>query len=76
MKLMFILTSERWVLLLRRIYHGLTSRHGWIDEEYHRRYGRFNIEKIWRDDILPCRVYLRHWYVHHPLNLIASHLSL
>ncbi|CAM6126735.1 unnamed protein product [Calypogeia fissa] len=30
------------------------------NEEYHRRYGRFNIEKIWRDDILPCRVYLRH----------------
>ncbi|KAG0489780.1 hypothetical protein HPP92_006643 [Vanilla planifolia] len=24
-------------------------------------YGRYNINKIWRDDILPCRVYLRHW---------------
>ncbi|PKA57709.1 hypothetical protein AXF42_Ash016755 [Apostasia shenzhenica] len=23
-------------------------------------YGRYNIHKIWRDDILPCRVYLRH----------------
>ncbi|KAG6575087.1 hypothetical protein SDJN02_23825 [Cucurbita argyrosperma subsp. argyrosperma] len=23
-------------------------------------YGRHNIDKIWRDDILPCRVYLRH----------------
>lgn len=23
-------------------------------------YGRYNIDKIWRDDILPCRVYLRH----------------
>ncbi|XP_042421117.1 uncharacterized protein LOC122009157 isoform X1 [Zingiber officinale] len=23
-------------------------------------YGRYNIQKIWRDDILPCRVYLRH----------------
>lgn len=42
------------------------------DEEYFRnrckgsreilfqRYGRYNIHKIWRDDILPCRVYLRH----------------
>ncbi|KGN47414.1 uncharacterized protein LOC101211619 isoform X1 [Cucumis sativus] len=23
-------------------------------------YGRHNVDKIWRDDILPCRVYLRH----------------
>ncbi|KAK7303745.1 hypothetical protein RJT34_14658 [Clitoria ternatea] len=23
-------------------------------------YGRWNIDKIWRDDVLPCRVYLRH----------------
>jgi hypothetical protein len=30
------------------------------NEEYQRRYGRFGIEKIWRDDLLPCRVYLRH----------------
>eukprot|EP00252_Welwitschia_mirabilis_P016630 TRINITY_DN3676_c0_g1_i1.p1 TRINITY_DN3676_c0_g1~~TRINITY_DN3676_c0_g1_i1.p1 ORF type:complete len:214 (+),score=24.13 TRINITY_DN3676_c0_g1_i1:164-805(+) len=29
-------------------------------ELFHHRYGRFNIEKIWRDDVLPCRVYLRH----------------
>ncbi|RZC80709.1 hypothetical protein C5167_043284 [Papaver somniferum] len=29
-------------------------------EIYHERYGRYGIEKIWRDDILPCRVYLRH----------------
>ncbi|CAL9225594.1 unnamed protein product [Arabidopsis halleri] len=27
---------------------------------YFQHYGRFNIEKIWRDDILPCRLYLRH----------------
>ncbi|KAK8622496.1 hypothetical protein V6N13_117408 [Hibiscus sabdariffa] len=27
---------------------------------YFQHYGRCNIEKIWRDDILPCRVYLRH----------------
>ncbi|PKU74629.1 uncharacterized protein LOC110104004 isoform X1 [Dendrobium catenatum] len=27
---------------------------------YFQNYGRFNIHKIWRDDILPCRVYLRH----------------
>lgn len=26
------------------------------------RYGRHNIQKIWRNDILPCRLYLRHWY--------------
>lgn len=30
---------------------------------YFQHYGRYNIKKIWRDDILPCRVYLRHWYV-------------
>ncbi|XXG58726.1 hypothetical protein AAC387_Pa04g0965 [Persea americana] len=29
-------------------------------ELYFQRYGRYNIHKIWRDDILPCRVYLRH----------------
>ncbi|CAN6360419.1 unnamed protein product [Urochloa humidicola] len=29
-------------------------------EVYNQRYGRFNIDKIWRDDILPCRLYLRH----------------
>ncbi|KAJ3696369.1 hypothetical protein LUZ61_000074 [Rhynchospora tenuis] len=29
-------------------------------EIYHERYGQYNIHKIWRDDILPCRVYLRH----------------
>ncbi|XAR57040.1 hypothetical protein NMG60_11025042 [Bertholletia excelsa] len=27
---------------------------------YFQRYGKYNIHKIWRDDILPCRVYLRH----------------
>ncbi|XP_022138526.1 uncharacterized protein LOC111009671 [Momordica charantia] len=27
---------------------------------YFQHYGRHNIDKIWRDDILPCRVYLRH----------------
>ncbi|KAG2619820.1 uncharacterized protein LOC120665755 [Panicum virgatum] len=29
-------------------------------EIYNQRYGRVNIDKIWRDDILPCRLYLRH----------------
>ncbi|OAY77311.1 hypothetical protein ACMD2_01756 [Ananas comosus] len=29
-------------------------------EIYYQRYGRYNIHKIWRDDILPCRTYLRH----------------
>ncbi|OVA02599.1 hypothetical protein BVC80_9091g106 [Macleaya cordata] len=29
-------------------------------EIYFQRYGRYGIDKIWRDDILPCRVYLRH----------------
>ncbi|CAH9136754.1 unnamed protein product [Cuscuta epithymum] len=24
------------------------------------RYGQYNIDRIWRDDILPCRAYLRH----------------
>ncbi|PWA81362.1 butirosin biosynthesis, BtrG-like protein [Artemisia annua] len=27
---------------------------------YHERYGRFGVDKIWRDDVLPCRVYCRH----------------
>ncbi|KAM0034503.1 hypothetical protein Hdeb2414_s0016g00498651 [Helianthus debilis subsp. tardiflorus] len=30
------------------------------EEIYHERYGRFGIDKIWRDDVLPCRVYCRH----------------
>ncbi|GER56906.1 replicase polyprotein 1a [Striga asiatica] len=29
-------------------------------EIFFQRYGRFGIVKIWLDDILPCRVYLRH----------------
>ncbi|GAY68438.1 hypothetical protein CUMW_264100 [Citrus unshiu] len=29
-------------------------------EIYFHHYGRYNIDKIWRDDISPCRVYLRH----------------
>ncbi|XP_057957661.1 uncharacterized protein LOC131150749 isoform X2 [Malania oleifera] len=29
-------------------------------EIYFQRFGRYNIHKIWQDDILPCRVYLRH----------------
>lgn len=32
-------------------------------EIYNQRYGRYNIDKVWRDDILPCRLYLRHWWV-------------
>ncbi|KAG5573992.1 hypothetical protein H5410_063758 [Solanum commersonii] len=27
---------------------------------FFQQYGRYNIDKIWRDDIFPCRVYLRH----------------
>lgn len=30
------------------------------DEEYYETYGRWGIDKIWRDDIFPCRLYLRH----------------
>lgn len=29
-------------------------------DEFERRYGRHGIERLWRDDILPCRAYLRH----------------
>ncbi|CAN1129827.1 hypothetical protein LINPERHAP2_LOCUS5463 [Linum perenne] len=29
---------------------------------YFQHYGRYNIDKIWRDDILPCRVYMRHCF--------------
>lgn len=27
---------------------------------YHQAFGRFGVEQIWRDDLLPCRAYLRH----------------
>lgn len=30
------------------------------EQVYYEKYGKYGIEKIWRDDILPCRVYLRH----------------
>jgi hypothetical protein len=30
------------------------------EETFFQRYGHHNIDKIWQDDILPCRVYLRH----------------
>ncbi|KAH9300325.1 hypothetical protein KI387_011908, partial [Taxus chinensis] len=30
------------------------------EELFFQRYGCYNIDQIWRDDILPCRVYLRH----------------
>ncbi|GFP90205.1 hypothetical protein PHJA_001164400 [Phtheirospermum japonicum] len=30
------------------------------EEIFFQRYGRYGIDKIWLDDILPCRVYLRH----------------
>ncbi|MCO5574623.1 hypothetical protein L7F22_028412 [Adiantum nelumboides] len=29
-------------------------------DEFFKRYGRFGIERVWRDDIFPCRLYLRH----------------
>ncbi|GAB4822485.1 hypothetical protein N2152v2_009531 [Parachlorella kessleri] len=29
-------------------------------EEWQRRYGKHGVDRIWRDDVLPCRVYLRH----------------
>ncbi|KAA8548973.1 hypothetical protein F0562_000657 [Nyssa sinensis] len=29
-------------------------------EIFFQRYGKYNIHKIWQNDILPCRVYLRH----------------
>lgn len=28
--------------------------------EYERMYGRWGIQRIWVDDVLPCRTYLRH----------------
>jgi hypothetical protein len=30
------------------------------EEDWHQRYGRWGVEKIWDDSLLPCRVYLRH----------------
>ncbi|KAF3795712.1 hypothetical protein EJ110_NYTH04384 [Nymphaea thermarum] len=30
------------------------------EKVFFERYGRYNVDKIWRDDIFPCRVYLRH----------------
>ncbi|CAI5971923.1 unnamed protein product, partial [Closterium sp. NIES-65] len=29
-------------------------------EEYERQYGRWGVERVWDDSLLPCRVYLRH----------------
>ncbi|CAJ1940954.1 unnamed protein product [Sphenostylis stenocarpa] len=29
-------------------------------EKYFEQYGEYKIHKMWRDDVLPCRVYLRH----------------
>ncbi|XP_072057209.1 uncharacterized protein [Arachis hypogaea] len=29
-------------------------------EVYFQQYGEYEVHKIWRDDVLPCRVYLRH----------------
>lgn len=29
-------------------------------EEWERRYGKHGLTSIWRDDVMPCRVYLRH----------------
>ncbi|GBG83441.1 hypothetical protein CBR_g37153 [Chara braunii] len=30
------------------------------DEEYYRLYGRHGVDRVWRDDVFPCRAYLRH----------------
>lgn len=30
-------------------------------EIYYQHYGQYGIDTIWRDDVLPCRTYLRHW---------------
>jgi len=30
------------------------------EEEFQQRYGQYGIEQVWRDDVLPCRAYLRH----------------
>jgi len=38
----------------------LEKRCGGSKAEFDRRYGRYSIDKIWRDDIFPCRLYLRH----------------
>ncbi|KAL0033086.1 hypothetical protein WJX79_002182 [Trebouxia sp. C0005] len=29
-------------------------------EEWARRYTQYGVDRVWRDDVLPCRVYLRH----------------
>ncbi|KAH9683610.1 hypothetical protein KPL71_027739 [Citrus sinensis] len=46
-------------LLFLKSWHRLRITSG-SKEIYFHHYGRYNIDKIWRDDILPCRVYLRH----------------
>lgn len=28
--------------------------------EFERRWGQYGVDRVWRDDVLPCRVYLRH----------------
>ncbi len=30
-----------------------------LDQLFYERYGRWGIDKIWRDDVLPCALYLR-----------------
>ena len=29
-------------------------------EEFWERYGQYGVDRVWRDDVLPCRAYLRH----------------
>jgi len=30
------------------------------EEEFHKKYGQYGIDKVWCDDVFPCRPYLRH----------------
>lgn len=36
------------------------KKHRCPPDEWNRRYTQFGIDRVWRDDVLPCRVYLRH----------------
>lgn len=46
------------MLLLLQAFFSAEGR-----ELYFQQYGEYKNHKIWRDDALPCRVYLRHWSV-------------
>ena len=52
--------SERTAVICARNSDQAYRQSRCPQEEWERRYGRHGLSSIWRDDVLPCRVYLRH----------------